>query len=380
MVGWLSSIFGRRRRRQRLETEGAIRAVLDAEGPEAAWRRARAALRADPEAVGLLHLAAHVLRVGGERRTAELFDRAADAPHDPQRLFELGSELLSEEQPEIAAVLLERALRFVPFDAVVRSELALAHARSGSPDKVLATLALHPCLADDPGALFEFGWASMLAGDLDAAAGALRELPGARSLRDKLALAIERARKHPPKDARGFYFVEHGAVLLDASGPLGGRYERAELTAADVARLVAEAADVLSLVPRTPRVCILDEADRALGEALAARLDVPLSTDERPGPAVVVVTRGSSLEEVERARYDRPGTIVFALHVDHRRGLTHAPELVGVFARELAPVEVGADAEPTGQPRAFAEERREGLWDRGRRVRAAYIPDAPLPL
>ena len=30
----------------------------------------------------------------------------------------------------------------------------LAHARSGHPDKVLATLALHPCLADDPGALF----------------------------------------------------------------------------------------------------------------------------------------------------------------------------------------------------------------------------------
>ncbi len=382
-MGWLSAIFGRRRRAQRRQVEGAIRAVLDAEGPDVAWRQTAAALRSDPEAGGLLHLAAHVLRVGGEPQTAELFDRAADAPHDPQRLFELGSELLSEEQPELAAVLLERALRFVPFDAVVRSELALAHARAGRPDKVLATLALHPCLADDPGALFEFGWASMLTGDLDAATGALRELHGAVELRRKLASALERAREFPPADARGFYFVEHGAVLLDDGGPIAGRYAEVALEGPRLARVLAEAAWVARAVG-VQAVHVLDEAHRPLAEHLASAIGASLRAVPergRVGPGLLPLWRGATLEGLDRDAYDRPGTYTLALAIDHRRSLVHAPELVGVFAREAT----FGDLEGLPPARAerapgFVPPRRELLFDRGVRLRAAYLPDAPIPL
>ncbi|HJL16386.1 MAG TPA: hypothetical protein RMH99_12060, partial [Sandaracinaceae bacterium LLY-WYZ-13_1] len=261
-MGWLGRIFGSGRRREaRRRTELRLRARLEDAGAEATWPAVADALTADPEHDALLHVAAHVLRLGGEAPTAELFDRAADAPHDPQRLFELGSRLLSEEQPEVAAALLERALAFVPFDAVVRSELALAQARSGRPDKVLEALALHPCLGDDPGALFEFGWASLLTGDLEAAEGALGELHGAPALRRKLALALERARigaAAEPPDARDFYFLEHGGLLLDADGPRRGRYEawpaaRWPLVLADLGWYLK------ARVPRPRHVIALDE-------------------------------------------------------------------------------------------------------------------------
>lgn len=386
-MGWLSAIFGRGRRKKRLEVEGAIRAVLDAEGPDAAWGRTAAALRADPEADGLLHLAAHVLRVGNEPRTAELFDRAADAPHDPQRLFELGSELLSEEQPELSAVLLERALRFVPFDAVVRSELALAHARSGHPDRVLATLALHPCLADDAGALFEFGWASMLTGDLDAGFGALRELHGAPALRRKLKLALARARHTACRDARDFYFVEHGALLLDGKGPLGGRYAAIELDPPRLAQLLVDAVAVLEIleVERGGPVYVLDEAHRPLAAQLAGALgrdlqDVP--AEGRLPAGILPLWDGALLEELGRRAYEGPGTVVFAVRVDPAASLVHAPELVGLFAREVERQEPMGQL-PVAEPsdaRDYAEARRDLLFGHGPRVPSAYVPDAPLPL
>ena len=171
-----------------------MRGLLEREGARAAWSVLEAGLRSDPDPLELFHLAGHVLRLGGEHETAELFDRAADAPHDPQRLFELGSELLREEQPEAAAAMLERALAFAPFDAVVWSDLALAQARAGRPRAVMETLALHPCLAEDPGALFQFAWAALLAGDLEAAEGALAELHQAPALRTLLEHAVARAR------------------------------------------------------------------------------------------------------------------------------------------------------------------------------------------
>jgi hypothetical protein len=40
---------------------------------------------------------------------------------------------------------------------------------------VVETLALHPCLGDDSGALFLLEWASLLCRDLDSAEGALAE-------------------------------------------------------------------------------------------------------------------------------------------------------------------------------------------------------------
>jgi len=390
-MGWLGNIFGSRRRREaRLAIEAELRAALDEEGAASVWPQVIAALRSDPEADGLYRLAGHALRLGGEARTAVLFDRAADAPHDAQRLFELGSALLTNDEPEGAAIMLERAIAFVPFDAVVRSELALAHARSGDPDKVLATLALHPCLADDPGALFELAWASLLKGDVDTAEDAARELRGVGSLRNKLELAIDRAKASPNlRDARDFYFVEHGGVVLDSQGPLGGRYETLDVDSEWLSTVITDAGAVLErLIPAPRRVIALDEEHWPLAEALATACGGSVLSPGRGRlpAAVLPLYEGRMIETRVDAESRKADELwFFALTVDHRRSLARAPELVGAFTREAKREgESGKatfkKARPCSAPLLdFVESRRPYLPPRGDRVRAAYLPDAPLP-
>ncbi len=389
-MGWLGNIFGSRKRREaRLAVEEELRDALDTRDAASVWPRVVDAIRSDPEANGLYRLAGQALRLGGEATTAELFDRAADAPHDAQRLFELGSALLSNDEPEGAAVVLERAIAFVPFDAVVRSELALAHARSGDPDKVLATLALHPCLADDPGALFQLAWASLLKGDLGTAEDAAREIRGVGSLRHKLELAIDRAKaSEAMRDARDFYFVEHAGIVLDSGGPLGGRYASLEVDDAWVRTLIGDAGAVLErLLPAPRRVIALDEEHWPLAEALATACGGSVLSPGRGRlpAAVLPLFEGSMIEtRVDPESRKADDLWIFALTIDHRRSLARAPELVGAFAREARRTAVSkAPFKRSGQPSAplldFVDSKRAYLPPRGERVRAAYLPDAPLP-
>ncbi|MCZ7679867.1 MAG: hypothetical protein M5U28_14340 [Sandaracinaceae bacterium] len=389
-MGLFDAIFGKRRRESaRRALEARVRAILEAEGPGPAWSALEVALRADPDPVPLFHLAAHVLRLGGERATAELFDRAADAPHDPQRLFELGSELTSAEQPEAGAAMLERALAFAPFDAVVRSELAIAQARAGWPDRVVETLALHPCLAEDPGALYQFGWASMLCGDLRAAEGALGELAGVPELSAKLRGAIARARlcDGEPPSARRFAFVEHGALLLDDGGPLGGRYARLEADGAWIGRTLAALGWALAeLVPPPRRVIALDEATRPLAQAVARASGGALIERGRgrlPSGVVVVFDAGE-LEALERESAGAEGALVVALTMDFTRRAPRVPDVVGAFARvaeldreAVASAPAEADVDPS--LRRFVEARRAHLPPSSGPLRGAYVPDEPLP-
>lgn len=382
-MGLFERLFGRKRREARRALEAAVRATLEREGPRAAWRALVAALARERDPVGLFHLAAHVLRIGGEGALAELFDRAADAPHDPQRLFELGSSLLSADEGEAAAAILERALAFAPFDAVIRSELALAHARTGRPDRVVEALALHPCLGDDPGALFQFGWASLLCGDLDAAEGALAELRAAEPLRSKLRGAIERARfgmAADPPDARDWLFVEHGAVLVDARGELGGRYDAFTVDGALLRQVSWLARE---LVPSPRRVVAIDEAHRPLAEALARACEgtVVGRGQGRIPSALVPLLSGEHVGALSREDLDAEGALLIALTVDFTCTLPRVPDVVGAFAREATMAE-GA-LEPIGELdeelRVFVEARRAHLRAKAGGPRTAYVPDEPLP-
>ncbi len=387
-MAWLDAIFGRRRREAaRRALEERVRATLETSGPSEAWAALEAALRSDPDPVPLFHLAAHVLRLGGELATAELFDRAADAPHDPQRLFELGSQLTSADQPEAGAAMLERALAFAPFDAVVRSELAIAQARAGFPDRVVETLALHPCLADDAGALFQFGWASMLCGDLRAAEGSLEALQGAPGLRAKLRGAIERARltRSAPRTARTFAFVEHGALLLDDGGPLGGRYARLSADAAWLERTIAALGWALAeLVPAPRRVIAATDSHRALAEAIVNACGGELLARGRGrAPAgILPVFDASELDALERGSVDADGTLLVALTMDFTRTASRMPDFLGAFARVTErTVDAIPPAEAAADPglRAFVAEHRAHLPPNVGRARTAYVPDEPLP-
>ena len=389
-MGWLGNIFGSRKRREARErVEARLRATLEERGARAAWDETVGALRSDPEADELFRFAGHTLRLGGEARLAILFDRAADAPHDTQRLFELGSALLSNDEADVAAVVLTRAIALAPFDAVIRSELALAHARNGDPESVLATLALHPCLADDPGPLFELAWASLLKGDIGTAEDAAKQLRGLGALRHKLELAIDRAKVSATmSDARDYYFVEHGGIVLDTHGPLDGRYKHITPDGDWLSRVIADAGAVLGrLLPEPRRVVALDDEHWPLAQALATACGgsvLPAGRGRLPA-GVLPLWTGAMLETRVGASSRRSNEVlIFAVTVDHRRSLARAPDIVGAFTREADAVapKVLRDLDRTQAPSArtldFVETRRAYLPPAGERVLAAYVPDAPL--
>jgi hypothetical protein len=396
-VSFFGRLFGGKQRRQaRAAAEARARSLLEAGNAAAAWRELADALARDPDEMHeLLRAASLVLRGGGERDTAELCDRAADAPHDPQRWVELGSRLLSSDEAEVAAAALERALAFVPFDAVVRSELAIAQARSGRPRESAETLALHPCLGDDPGALFQFAWASLLAGDLEAAHSALAELrsaPGLRSaggLREKLGAALERAdlgmRASPP-DARDYYFLEHAGIVVDNAGPLGGRYDALEIDRARAGRIVAHAGALArELAPdRAHRVICVDDRHERLARSFAGACGGKVVTPKKNGrfpSGVVPLLSADRADALDKRDRDAEGTLLFAMTMRFDRCVSRAPDIVGAFARTPAISDDALGTDGAAPPidealRAFTDERRELLFPR---ARYPYAPDEPLP-
>lgn len=397
-TGLLGMLFGRRARARRERAADAVRRArlsLDAGDSAAALEICRGAMLESPDDRELLVVASESALRENDRSTSELLARAADGGGDPQRFFELGSHLLATEAADLAAAVLARALELAPFDAVVRSELALAQLRSGRPQQAIETLALHPCLADDPGALFELAWASLLCGDVDAAAAAREPLEAAgapRTLVAKLDCALERATIPPssdPPDARDYLFLEHGALLLDPAPSARGRFVELDVDALRASRLVTLAAEAIGELAGTPpRVTAADDGALALAHALADRLGAsvePLGEGRVP-PGVLVARAANDLEPLA-ARLGDPtisGTITFALVLDWSRTAARVPDVIGATARKVtwrAFAEGGLTSEAidSGELLAYVRARRAHLAPHGRRVAAAWVPDAPLP-
>lgn len=397
------------RGKSRAEREAALTAAVEESAAILARGDARAALAAANAGLvqaadepRLLHAAADALLVLGRTRTAELSRLVADAPHDVPRALELGSQLLVEDSLDVADAVLGHALTLAPFDAVVRSERALAQALAGRHADAVATLSLHPCLADDPGALFQFAWSSLLAGDPDAAAGAAEELtrhPSAENLRRKLLATLRRAELPPdadPPDARDFLFLEHGALLLELAPVPSARFGALELDTAHAARVLSRAVVALRLLGAQPPACIaIDDDALPYATALAAALGVPtlsLPAVGRVPDGVLVARTAAELAEVlDRLGAHGGRVITFALAQPYRQRTACTPDLLGVFAERLrfsvdpeALVRAADAARQGPEPfharlTAFIEARRALLPPNDRaRVATAYLADAPL--
>jgi Flp pilus assembly protein TadD len=404
-MGLLDWLPGKRRAlrdeaRAAASTESA--SILARGDARAALACAESALLDAPDDARLLRAAAAALQMLGRVKTAELARRAADAPHDVPRTLELGAQLLGEDALPLADAVLGHALSLAPFDAVVRSERALAQALSGRHDAAVATLSLHPCLADDPGALFQFAWSSLLAGDPAAAAGAAEELtrhPSADKLWRRLVSALRRADIPPdaqPPDARDYYFLEHGALLLEPAPVPSARFDALELDAAHAARIVSRAAAALRLLEVRPPACVaVDEAALPYAEALGAALSVPAQVLAAAGrvPDGVLVARVASdlAAALDRLGVHEGRVLTFAMAQVHAERAPCAPDLLGVFAARLRfavdpalLARIVADAAREAPPfharlTAFVEARR-ALLPPGdaQRVVSAYLADAPL--
>jgi len=371
--------FGRRRARARALRE--IQAFLP-DDVEGAWACVVRALKVEVEPA-LLRAAADVARARGDLGWALRLDRAADDPSDPARLADAAAHLERTGAVDAALALLHGALMLAPFDAVLRSELALVYARAARPAESAAVLALHPCLAADPGALFQFAWSSMLAGDLASARECLRPLEdhtGSGALSAVLASALERSvitASTSPTGLREFLFLEHGALLLDASGPHAGVHREAALDATFVSQLAPRVRDGLGRVP--PRVTAACEDDLEVLSPLAAAWGMKVAPPPRGGvpDGLLASAQAASLEPWwPRLTGPHVRTLALWLPLD---GRARVPDLVGAVGRRLepscAPLRV---AEQDVAWSSFVRARRAWLEPTRARVARPFVRDAPI--
>lgn len=357
-------LFGRRDE----ALEGARAALLQGKGAEA-WGLA---LRArGPDAWRIASRAARTL---GRIELATRLDRAADDPADTERLADLAGALARAGELEGAILVLEEALAQAPFDAVLRSEIAILLARAARPAESAAALALHPCLADDPGALFQFAWSSLLAGDVRAARDCLPELArhrAAASLTRTLERALARAGAVPaPRDLRDWLFVEHGALLLDAGSPrlCAEPMEIARDSAAEIAAVLR------ALGERPARVIAAGEPSLESARLLASALGAELVATPRAGiPAGLVVANDARALEPLAAHTAGAAAIRTLAWILPIEGGAPVPDLAGAIARRIEPG--AAPIEPASDLVGYASARAE-LWRA--RERRAFVPDAPL--
>lgn len=392
-MGFFDRLFGGARRAKARADEAATRAreTLGRGDAAGAFTIACAALAESASDTALLTIASECMAIQGEAETAELFLRAADAPHDVQRLLELGSDLLSHELDDVAVAILNEALVLAPFDAVVRSELALAYAHYGRPTDVVATLAMHPCLADDPGALFAFAWASLLSGDLGAAESSAEQLAGhvqARPLHDKLRAALARTEIPPdvnPPDARDFYFLEYGGIVLSLAEGDGGRYGPLDFTEAVVATILGRAAFALDAMGVSDRPCVpANDAAKPLAEKLAAALGTYVTAMPAHGrlPRMILVAQNAEDFEAHVERFGSPSEVVtFALSLPWANGVALAPDVVGAMVRRARYSATTAEPSDLLDPALslFLTARKKHLPAADQVAHSAYAPDAPLP-
>lgn len=332
-----------------------------------AWSLALGALvtRGSPDA---LRAASKIARARTDDRLALRIDRAADDPADGSRAAEAAAALAEHGALDAGIALLERALALSPFDAVLRSELAVLLARAARPAESASCLALHPCLADDPGALFQFAWSSLLAGDAGAAHGCIPMLqPVHPELARVLAAALERDAVAPgARTARDWLFIEHGAVLLrDGVHPAADPDDPA---------LVTALVDALAALGQPiPRVIAAVADDDDLARAIAAVLGVEHAPPARAGiPSGLVVARDARALTASRDHLATGARVVSFGAVLPIDGGAPVPDVVGAIARRLGSVRAPIDPVPL---RAFVERRRAQV--RARETRA-FVPDAPI--
>jgi len=369
-VGWLSRWTAKGREAEALRDAESALARGDR---DRAWSLALGALitRGSPDS---LRTASKIARARADDRLALRIDRAADDPADGSRAAEAAVALADHGALDAGIALLERALALAPFDAVLRSELAVLLARAARPAESVSCLALHPCLADDPGALFQFAWSSLLAGDGSAARDCVPMLePVHPELAGVVAAALAReplaagSGTNGSRTVRDWLFVEHGAVLLrDGAHPTGDPEDPALIAALAVA-LEALGAPI-------PRVIAAREDDDDLAGTIAASLGVEHARPARAGiPSALVVARdASSLAESREHLAQGARVITFGAVLRIDSGAAVA-DLVGTIARSRGPAPHGS-IDPAALRSLVAAGREHVLA----RTPRAFVPDAPI--
>ncbi|MEV4759849.1 hypothetical protein AB0J86_32790 [Micromonospora sp. NPDC049559] len=258
--------------------------------------------------------------------------RLADDPETPQTQYDFGYACIEHDLPFLAIPPLQRALRAVPDERAVRSELAVAYEAEHRHGEVVAILEERDDTLEPWPYRYLLVFNAIMAGDLARARHYFDRLPepegGAwqpalarvRRMLDRAELA-GRLGPLDDRDLRGWHFVLTGGVLGTLS-PYGfgagmtGRWAYLQDTHAQCLLGLRRLRLVLAATGRSPRSVSLlpDRSSRILGLAAAELLGLPAEPFAADGPETVVVAYDlrDADEESLAALHERvPGQLLY---------------------------------------------------------------------
>ncbi|CAH0035143.1 unnamed protein product [Clonostachys rhizophaga] len=321
--------------------------LLGDPNPRAAYPSLRAAL-GYPASISLspelfqtaLHVLAEITGRIASRDTASIAARAASLPNDAVALFVLGMSMMGQEQYDIAATMLTRAVACDPDSSHYRAKAIAALERSGN-----FTDALHYLEASSDEwkesllGIYQKAWFSVRTGDLSVAHEVNDRLQeGCKHTQDAVCLSaaarINTVVCHE-KDTRGWNYILNGGILLHLS-PYGkevmnGRYAYVR----DTELLCNEAILKLHAVLRQqniriPKVFVLADAKSqilalALGRTLGCEMTAwPDGGTDEPGLVPVYDLEELSDVVFSSLARDAPGQFLWVHTV---RWADHTPRI-----------------------------------------------------
>jgi hypothetical protein len=265
---------------------------------------------------------------------ADASRRLAADIDDPDRMYDLGYQLIEDGLPAIAATVLRRCYDAVGDSEQVVTELVAALEAMMAYRDAAAFLRDLPLLGDSFLCRYLYAFNSTLSGDLSAARAAVDRLAPADRDQEIMAARIRSflgradrisgVTKLDERDLRGWHYVVTGGVLTHLSPygfdtPMHGRYAWLQDSPARIVSGVTRLARVLAAW-NIEAPCVYAPAGPGhdvIAALVAARLGVPIApwpAIGTPAPGVIAIYDLANVDprEVPRLLDVRPHQVVYA--------------------------------------------------------------------
>ncbi len=288
----------------------------------------------DPDFGLNMAMFARVLRELEEPELASVIVATLATPNDPQRLYELGYELIEHGLHAVSANVLRRANAFAPGVPTILAEFVHALETLGHNRDACEALQASPVLLEsDFLCRYLLAFNSMMCAEVEAARDLMARLlqtqdPDeafmARRIETMLLRGDVLTAQGLDLDLRAWHFIQHGAILAHLSphgieAGMSGRYafvqESSDLVHQGLLRLQA----ILEVWDRRPeRVYMFpDRGSEIIAQAAAKLLEVPLVPWPKEGTQAPGLLATHDLTELERdhllsAHDIAPGQLLFS--------------------------------------------------------------------
>lgn len=311
------------------------------------------ALRLDHFDIRIYERYAFVLRMMGMGDAAELFEKVAFNPNDPQPLFELARALMKDKMYGVAINPLLRVSEMVPMAAAVNFELGYAYMKEFDIPAARRHFEYAYELEQSPATAYYLGYVALLQNDISITEQLIGYMdrhfettgeekpPTLQMLKDMMA----RYEAFPePQTVRDWHFIQYGTPLLRLSkedlgddGDLNGRYVFINYGFGSLAIIMETFTRLIREVPGFPQFEYIIPASynaAPLAFALSKMLEIPLAPvetlqSERKG--LMVTDWTADVDAVAGHIAHNPNVTLFSFALDWTNQAHLTPEVIGYF-------------------------------------------------